>query len=122
MKNKLTKPRHNRVSVHAGQVEFVKVNIGGWHWRDVYQWLLALRWPQFAVVIAAFYITLNLLFATFYAVDRHSIAGTTGRAYATSLKRNLARRCDVHPAVPKTTTTKIVPSAARAPLRRAHSK
>jgi len=41
MKKKLTKRKRNRVSVHAGQVEFVKVNIGGWQWRDVYQWLLA---------------------------------------------------------------------------------
>ena len=78
MKKKLTKRRHNRVSVHAGQVEFVKVNIGGWQWRDFYQWLLALRWSQFAGLVAAFYISLNLLFATLYAVDRNSIAGTTG--------------------------------------------
>ena len=78
MRKKLTKPRHNRVSVHAGQVEFVKVNIGGWQWRDVYQWLLALRWPQFAALVAALYIALNLLFATLYAIQSDSIAGTTG--------------------------------------------
>jgi inward rectifier potassium channel len=78
MKKKVTKRRHNQVSVHAGQVEFVKVNIGGWQWREVYQWLLGMRWPQFATLVAAFYITLNLLFATLYAVDRNSIAGTTG--------------------------------------------
>jgi len=78
MEKKLTKRRQNRVSVHAGQVEFVKVNIGGWQWRDVYQWLLALRWPQFAVLVAAVYIALNLLFATLYSLDRESIAGSTG--------------------------------------------
>jgi len=78
MKKKLTKRRQGRVSVHAGQVEFVKVNVGGWQWRDVYQWLLGLRWPQFAALVGAFYITLNLLFATLYAVDPNSIAGTTG--------------------------------------------
>src|ERR1700757_5341329 len=78
MKRKVRKSKPGRVSVHAGQVEFVKVNIGGWQWRDVYQWLLALRWPQFAALVAAFYITLNLLFATLYAVQRDSIAGTTG--------------------------------------------
>lgn len=78
MKKKVPRHRHNRVSVHAGQVEFVKVNIGGRQWRDVYQWLLALRWPQFGGLVAAFYIALNLLFATLYAVDRNSIAGTTG--------------------------------------------
>jgi inward rectifier potassium channel len=78
MKKKLTKRRQNRVSVHSGQVEFVKVNVGGRQWRDVYQWLLALRWPRFAALVAAFYIALNLLFATLYAVDPNSIAGTTG--------------------------------------------
>src|SRR5215475_9468537 len=78
MKEKLKKWKRNRVSVHAGQVEFVKVNIGGWQWRDVYQWLLALRWPQFAALVAALYIALNLLFATLYAVQPGSIAGTTG--------------------------------------------
>ena len=75
-KRRTRKP--GRVSVHSGQVEFVKVNVGGWQWRDVYQWLLGLRWPQFAALVGAFYITLNLLFATLYAVDPNSIAGTTG--------------------------------------------
>jgi inward rectifier potassium channel len=78
MKKKLTRRKPGRVSVHSGQVEFVKVNIGGWQWRDVYQWLLALRWSQFAAVVGALYIALNLLFATLYAVDPNSIAGTTG--------------------------------------------
>src|SRR5215470_6844959 len=78
MKRKVRKRKPVRVSVHAGQVEFVKVNIGGWQWRDVYQWLLGLRWPQFAAVVAALYIALNLLFATLYAVEPYSIAGSTG--------------------------------------------
>jgi inward rectifier potassium channel len=78
MKKKQTRRKPGQVSVHSGQVEFVKVNIGGWQWRDVYQWLLALRWRQFAALVGAFYIALNLLFATLYAVDPNSIAGTTG--------------------------------------------
>jgi inward rectifier potassium channel len=81
MKKKVTKRRHNRVSVQAGQVEFVKVNIGAWQPRDVYQWLLALRWPQFAALVAAVYIMLNLLFATLYSLDRASIAGSTGGSW-----------------------------------------
>jgi inward rectifier potassium channel len=81
MKKKLTNRKRNRVSVHAGQVEFVKVNIGNWQWRDVYQWLLALRWSQFAVLVAAAYIALNLFFATLYALDRLSIAGSTGGSW-----------------------------------------
>jgi inward rectifier potassium channel len=78
VKKKVRNRKQSRVSVHAGQVEFVKVNIGGWQWRDVYQWLLGLRWPQFAAFVAAVYIGLNLLFATLYSLDRNSIAGSTG--------------------------------------------
>jgi inward rectifier potassium channel len=81
MERKLRTRKPSRVSVHANQVEFVKVNIGGWQWRDVYQWLLALRWPQFAALVAAVYIALNLLFATLYSLDRQSIAGSTGGSW-----------------------------------------
>ena len=81
MKKKLTNRKPSRISVHAGQVEFVKVNIGGWQWRDVYQWLLALRWPQFAALVGVAYIMLNLLFATLYSFDRESIAGSTGGSW-----------------------------------------
>jgi inward rectifier potassium channel len=81
MKKKVKKRRQNQVSVQAGQVEFVKVNIGAWQPRDVYQWLLALRWPQFAALVATVYIMLNLLFATLYSLDRRSIAGSTGGSW-----------------------------------------
>lgn len=63
------------VSVRAGQVEFVKVNTEGIDWRDAYQWLLGLRWPQFAVFVAVVYIALNLVFALLYLIGRNSIAG-----------------------------------------------
>jgi len=66
------------VSMRSGQVEFVKVNTDAWRWRDVYRWLLSLRWPPFAALVGGLYIALNLLFATLYAVDPNSIAGTTG--------------------------------------------
>ncbi len=68
--------RPNHVSIRAGQVEFVKVGTDAWRWRDVYRWLLGLRWPQFAAFVAAVYITLNLLFATLYSLEPNSIAGT----------------------------------------------
>jgi len=45
------KPSH--VSIRSGQVEFVKVGTDAWRWRDVYRWLLGLRWPQFAAFVAA---------------------------------------------------------------------
>src|SRR4029453_8559785 len=50
-------------SVRAGPIEFVKVNTDAWRWRDIYRWLLGLRWPQFAVFVGTLYIALNLLFA-----------------------------------------------------------
>ncbi len=65
------------VSLRAGQVEFVKVGTDAWRWRDVYRWLLGLRWPQFAAFVAVVYVGLNLLFAFFYSLDPKSVAGTT---------------------------------------------
>src|SRR5438093_13264426 len=64
-------------SVRAGQIEFVKVNTDAWSWRDIYRWLLGLRWPQFAVFVGTLYIGLNLLFAVLYGLHQGSIAGAT---------------------------------------------
>jgi len=69
------KKRRRPVSVRAGQVEFVKVNTEGWEWREVYRWLLALRWPQFAAFVALVYVGLNLIFASLYCLGQNSIAG-----------------------------------------------
>src|SRR6184192_4681831 len=74
-KKRQRKPSH--VSIRSGQVEFVKVGTDAWRWRDVYRWLLGLRWPQFAVFVATLYIALNLLFAALYGLQQGSIAGTT---------------------------------------------
>src|SRR5947208_7510034 len=68
----------SQVSIRAGQVEFVKVGTDAWRWRDVYRWLLSLRWPRFAAFVAGLYIGLNLLFATLYSLQQNSIAGSTG--------------------------------------------
>src|SRR5438270_3701739 len=69
--------RRNEVSIRSGQVEFVKVNTDAWKWRDVYRWLLGLRWPQFAAFVGSLYVGLNLLFAVFYSLQQNSIAGRT---------------------------------------------
>jgi inward rectifier potassium channel len=66
------------VSLHAGQIEFVKVNTDAWRWRDVYRWLLGLSWPQFAGCVGSLYVGLNLLFAALYSFQPDSIAGSTG--------------------------------------------
>lgn len=74
----MTKP----ISLRAGQVEFVKVNIGGIDWRDAYQWLLGLRWPRFALFVAVVYIALNLIFALLYFFGRDSIAGVAPGSFS----------------------------------------
>jgi inward rectifier potassium channel len=72
------RPRRSReVSIRSGQVEFVKVGAERWKWRDIYRWLLGLRWHQFAAFVFAVYVALNLLFAFFYSLDPNSIAGAT---------------------------------------------
>jgi inward rectifier potassium channel len=71
----------NEVSVRAGQVEFVKVGTDAWRWRDVYRWLLGLRWPQFAAFVGAVYVGLNLFFAALYSFGRNSIAGTGAHGF-----------------------------------------
>ena len=53
MKRKARKRRPSQVSIRSGQVEFVKVGTDAWRWRDAYRWLLGLRWPRFAAVVAA---------------------------------------------------------------------
>jgi inward rectifier potassium channel len=63
------------VVVRAGQIEFLKVNAGGWEWRDAYHWLLALSWPRFAALILGVYIAINLIFAGFYSMGGDCIAG-----------------------------------------------
>jgi len=63
------------VSVRAGQIEFVKVNTERVDWREAYQWLLGLKWPQFAAFVAVLYIALNLIFAALYTLSGDSIAG-----------------------------------------------
>src|SRR5437763_3088350 len=75
--DRLRQRRSREVSVRSGQVEFVKVNTDAWKWRDVYRWLLGLRWPQFAAFVGALYVGLNLLFAALYSFGQNSIAGTT---------------------------------------------
>src|SRR5437773_7567959 len=75
-KKRQRKPSH--VSIRTGQVEFVKVGTDAWRWRDVYRWLLGLRWPQFAAFVASLYVGLNLFFAALYSLQHGSIAGSTG--------------------------------------------
>src|ERR1700730_2881559 len=77
-------PKHmpKPVSVRSGQVEFLKVNTEGIDWRDAYQWLLGLSWPQFAAFVAVVYIALNLIFALLYLFGQNSIAGMASHSFS----------------------------------------
>jgi inward rectifier potassium channel len=69
------KKTHRPISVRAGRIEFLKVNTEKRELRDLYQWLLALSWPQFAAFVATIYIALNLVFAALYVAGGDCIAG-----------------------------------------------
>ena len=82
MRGKSTKKRQRKpsqVSIRSGQVEFVKVGTDAWRWRDVYRWLLGLRWPQFALFVASLYIGLNLFFAALYILQSRQYRRQHGR-------------------------------------------
>jgi inward rectifier potassium channel len=75
--DRLRRRKNREIFVRSGQVEFVKVNTDKGQLRDVYRWLLGLRWHQFALFVAVVYVALNLFFATFYSLEPDSVAGTT---------------------------------------------
>jgi inward rectifier potassium channel len=82
IKVKASMPRP--VSVRSGQIEFLKVNTEKFDWRDAYQWMLGLSWPQFAAFVAGIYVALNFLFATLYVLGGDSIAGMVPGSFVES--------------------------------------
>ena len=69
------------VSIRSGQVEFLKLNLQRREYRDIYQWVLSLNWPEFTGLIAGIYLFLNLVFAGFYALGGECIAGIRSGSY-----------------------------------------
>jgi inward rectifier potassium channel len=69
------KRNQRTISVRSGQIEFLKLNTERWDWRDFYQWLLALSWPQFVAFVGGVYLALNLLFASLFVFGGNCIAG-----------------------------------------------
>ena len=68
------KKNRNPVSVRSGHIEFLKLNAERWEWRDAYQWMLGLTWPQFALVVGSIYLTLNVLFGVLYYLGGDCVA------------------------------------------------
>jgi inward rectifier potassium channel len=62
------------VSVRAGRLEFVKINAAKFDLRDTYHLILTLSWLQFAAMVLAVYILINLVFASLYLLGGQCIA------------------------------------------------
>lgn len=63
--------------VRSGDYEFHRLNIDRRELRDLYHWLLRLRWPQFAGVILSLYLAVNLLFSVLYYLGSPCVNGMT---------------------------------------------
>jgi inward rectifier potassium channel len=61
------------IRVRAGSFEFLKVNAAQWEWRDLYHWLLTLRWPAFAGFLLSVYLAINAIFATLYVLGGNCV-------------------------------------------------
>jgi hypothetical protein len=62
------------ISVRAGRLEFVKLNVAKFNFRDSYHFILTLTWPRFAALVLAVYILINLVFASLYLLGGRCIA------------------------------------------------
>ncbi len=62
------------ISVRAGRLEFVKINAAKFNLRDTYHLILTLTWPQFAALVLAVYVLINLVFAVLYLLGGRCIA------------------------------------------------
>ena len=71
----MKKPSDAPVLVRSGSFDILKVNVLEGEWRDLYYWLLTLRWPSFAVCLLGIYLVINVFFATLYYLGRGCIDG-----------------------------------------------
>ena len=62
------------ISVRAGRLEFLKLNAAKFNLRDSYHLILTLSWSQFAALVLAVYILINIVFASLYSLDGKCIA------------------------------------------------
>ena len=70
MKKKTPPPRRDNADF-----EFLKVNTAGWDWRDLYHWLLTLKWPWFIAFLFGSYLVLNTTFAGLYCLGGACVDG-----------------------------------------------
>ncbi|MBV9298820.1 MAG: ATP-sensitive inward rectifier potassium channel 10 [Verrucomicrobia bacterium] len=70
------------ISVRTGRLEFVKINITKFDFRDTYHLILTLTWPRFAALVLVTYIMINLLFAGLYLLGGKCIAELPPGSYS----------------------------------------
>jgi inward rectifier potassium channel len=63
------------ITFRVGHREFIKVNATKYDWRDIYHFILTLRWPQFIVLLLGINLIINLCFATLYLLGEPCISG-----------------------------------------------
>lgn len=69
----MAKQTRDHVAVDDGNFGIVKINASQRDWRDVYHWLLTLRWPSFVGVLIGIYLVVNVVFAVLYSVGETCI-------------------------------------------------
>ncbi len=70
---KRAEPRRRLVQRESGSLPVVRLNRQR-QWRDAYHRLLTFSWPRFFLLMAAWYIGANVLFAVLYLLDPNGIA------------------------------------------------
>ena len=74
--------RDSRVArVHIGSYELKKKGISRIDVRDPYHLAVALTWPQFLAALLAFYVLVNIVFATLYWLIPGSVANARPRSF-----------------------------------------
>ena len=68
------KKSHAPIPIKAGKLVFLKVNADRWEWRDVYHWILSLTWSRFILLLLGFYVLVNVIFGTAYALGGNCIS------------------------------------------------
>jgi hypothetical protein len=66
--------RPSSLIYRLAKFEFVKLNAKEFDWRDAYHLILTLSWPEFAGLVFAGYLLVNLGFAGLYPLDPHGVA------------------------------------------------
>jgi inward rectifier potassium channel len=61
--------------IRYGDTEFHRLNVDHREWRDIYHWMLRLRWHQFCIFIFGIYLAVNLIFSILYYLGKPCIVG-----------------------------------------------